>query len=70
MCRNHKRLQPFRRQQLRCRGRMGQSMSEHEQIVRALEASKAEAAADALRNHVAVQGEKFHQLMATLKNTA
>ncbi|WP_417838980.1 GntR family transcriptional regulator [Tritonibacter scottomollicae] len=66
----HKRLQPFRRQQLRFRGRMGQSMSEHEQIVRALEASKAEAAADALRNHVAVQGEKFHQLMATLKNTA
>ncbi len=66
----HKRLQPFRRQQLRFRGRMGQSMSEHEQIVRALEAGDAEAATDALRNHVAVQGEKFHQLMATLKNAA
>ena len=66
----HKRLQPFRRQQLRFRGRMGQSMSEHEEIVRALETGQAEAAAKALRGHVAVQGEKFHQLMATLKNAA
>ena len=66
----HKRLQPFRRQQLRFRGRMGQSMSEHEEIVRALETGQAEAAAKALRNHVAVQGEKFHQLMATLKSAA
>lgn len=66
----HKRLQPFRRQQLRFRGRMGQSMSEHEEIVRALETGQAEVAAKALRNHVAVQGEKFHQLMATLKSAA
>lgn len=66
----HKRLQPFRRQQLRFRGRMGQSMAEHERIVEALEAGNAEAAADALRGHVAVQGEKFQQLMATLKSPA
>lgn len=66
----HKRLKPFRRQQLRFRGRMAQSMAEHEQIVRALQQGTAEAAADSLRNHVAVQGEKFHQLMATLKNAA
>ncbi|OIQ32231.1 MAG: GntR family transcriptional regulator [Alphaproteobacteria bacterium MedPE-SWcel] len=66
----HKRLQPFRRQQLRFRGRMGQSMAEHEEIVRALENGAADTAAEALRNHVAVQGEKFHQLMASLKSAA
>ena len=66
----HKRLKPFRRQQLRFRGRMAQSMAEHEHVVAALENGTAEAAADTLRGHVAVQGEKFHQLMATLKKDA
>lgn len=64
----HRRLQPFRRQQLRLRGRMAQSMSEHRAIVEALEKGDAEATANALRSHVAVQGEKFHSLMATIKN--
>ena len=66
----HKRLKPFRRQQLRFRGRMAQSMAEHEHIVRALEMGTSDLAADTLREHVAVQGEKFHQLLATLKNAA
>lgn len=66
----HRRLQPFRRQQLRLRGRMVQSMSEHKIILEALEQGDSEAAADALRGHVAIQGEKFHSLMATLKNSA
>jgi DNA-binding GntR family transcriptional regulator len=66
----HRRLQPFRRQQLRLRGRMVQSMSEHKIILEALEQGDSEAAADALRGHVAIQGEKFHSLMATLKNAA
>ena len=66
----HRRLQPFRRQQLRLRGRMAQSMSEHRAIVEALEKGDSEAAAKALRVHVAVQGEKFHSLMAIIKNNA
>ena len=66
----HRRLQPFRRQQLRLRGRMAQSMSEHRAIVEALEKGDSEAAASALRVHVAVQGEKFHSLMAMIKDTA
>ncbi len=66
----HRRLKPFRRQQLRFRGRMTQSMSEHQDIVRALEDGLADDTANALRSHVAVQGEKFHNLMASLKNTA
>lgn len=66
----HRRLQPFRRQQLRLRGRMAQSMSEHQAILEALEKGDSEAAANALRGHVAIQGEKFHSLMATLKSAA
>jgi len=66
----HKRLHPFRRMQLRLRGRMDQSMREHKAIVAALEAGDGPAAAQALRVHVAVQGEKFHRLMASLKSAA
>ncbi|MFZ5962205.1 GntR family transcriptional regulator [Thalassococcus sp. BH17M4-6] len=66
----HRRLKPFRRVQLRWRGRMAQSMSEHETIVRALTDGDAALAADTLRSHVAVQGEKFHQLMASLRTAA
>lgn len=66
----HRRLKPFRRQQLRFRGRMEQSMSEHEDIVNALDKGDPEETANALRTHVAVQGEKFHNLMASLKNTS
>lgn len=65
-----RRLQPFRRTQLRLRGRLRQSMKEHEQIVAALEEGDASQASDAIRAHVAVQGEKFHHLMASLKTAA
>lgn len=64
------RLKPYRRVQLRFRGRMGQSLAEHEAIVRALRAGDAELASQTLRSHVTVQGEKFQQLMAGLKKTA
>lgn len=59
------RLKPYRRVQLRFRGRMDQSMAEHLAIVEAIEAGDAERAATALRGHVAVQGEKFRQLIAS-----
>lgn len=61
------RLKPYRRVQLRFRGRMGQSLAEHEAIVAALRAGDGEAAATVLRAHVTVQGEKFQQLIAGLK---
>ncbi len=60
-----KRLQPFRRIQLRFRGRIEQSMSEHEMIVEALSNGDAHTAEATLRKHVAVQGDKFHQLVAS-----
>jgi DNA-binding GntR family transcriptional regulator len=66
----HRRLTPFRRLQLRLRGRLKQSMAEHEAIVAALEQGEANRAADVVRSHVAVQGEKFHLLMSSLRQAA
>jgi len=65
-----RRLKAFRRVQLRLRGRMRQSLSEHCQVVDALAQGDAETAASVLRSHVAVQGEKFHHLIASLKQAA
>ena len=65
----HRRLQPFRRMQLRVRGRMGQSMKEHRDVLTAVESGDEARAADALHNHVAIQGEKFNDLMASYERT-
>lgn len=62
------RLKPYRRVQLRLRGRMAQSLAEHEAIIEALKAGDGDLAANLLRGHVTVQGEKFQQLMAVLKS--
>jgi len=64
-CRLAKRLRPFRRLQLRAQGRMVQSMAEHTLVLTAMKAGDSLAAADALRSHVAVQGEKFHDLLTS-----
>ncbi|SDY42806.1 transcriptional regulator, GntR family [Jannaschia faecimaris] len=64
----HRRLKPFRRLQLRLRGRMNQSMREHREILKELVDGDPDRAAAALRDHVAIQGEKFHHLMANSKD--
>ncbi|UWR11990.1 GntR family transcriptional regulator [Sulfitobacter mediterraneus] len=61
------RLRAYRRIQLRFRGRLKQSMGEHSEILRFLRDGDADNTAKVLRDHVAVQGEKFHQLMASLE---
>lgn len=61
-----KRLKPYRRMQLHLRGRLEQSMSEHEAILSALTKGDSARAANELRGHVAVQGEKFHHLLTHL----
>lgn len=66
----HKRLKPFRRLQLRLRGRMRQSLAEHQAIVAALRAEDGAQAAEVVRAHVAVQGEKFHHLISSLRSAA
>jgi DNA-binding GntR family transcriptional regulator len=60
----HKRLQPFRRLQLRVRGRLRQSMQEHREVQDAIIKGDAERAAGALRGHIAIQGENLKDLMA------
>lgn len=59
-------LRAYRKTQLRFRGRLDQSMAEHFDILAALRNGDADKAAHVLRSHVAVQGEKFHQLIASL----
>ena len=60
----HKRLQPFRRLQLRVRGRLRQSMQEHRDVQKAVAAGDAEGAAVTLRRHISIQGENLKDLMA------
>lgn len=62
----HRRLQPYRRLQLRVRNRMKVSFKEHCAIVEAILAGEAEAARTSLRGHIAVQGDRFSDLIATL----
>ena len=65
----HRRLQPFRRMQLRLRGRLRQSLDEHRRIAAALRAGDEDLAGTVLRGHVAVQGERFHDLMVTFRQS-
>ncbi|MCY0093750.1 GntR family transcriptional regulator [Hoeflea ulvae] len=66
----HKRLKPYRRLQLRANGRMPQSMREHRAVFSALKNSDSKAAAATLRLHVAIQGERFNDLMASYRQMA
>jgi DNA-binding GntR family transcriptional regulator len=62
----HRRLAPYRRLQLRVRQRLPQSLAEHEAIVAAIVAGDEIRAAEALRSHVIVQGDRFTDLVAGL----
>ena len=66
----HRRLKPYRRLQLRVRGRMDQSLAEHRAVLSALQDGRAEAAAETLRDHVAVQGGKFNDLMVSYRRSS
>jgi len=63
----HRRLRPYRRLQLRVRNRMSVSFGEHAGIVDAIVTGDSELAADRLRSHVVVQGERFADLVASLE---
>ncbi len=64
----HRRLQPYRRLQLRVRNRLATSFREHEGIVAALAKGDGEQAASLLRSHVYVQGERFADLVSSLQS--
>lgn len=62
----HHRLRAYRRLQLRLRGRMKKSYSEHSDITDAIIAGDEKAAARLLRAHVSVQGDCFSDWIASL----
>lgn len=62
----HKRLSAYRRLQLRVRDRLRTSHSEHAAIVDMIVGADGEKAADLLRKHIIVQGERFADLIASL----
>lgn len=68
--RHQVRLQPYRRLQLRAPRRMDASFAEHEAILAALIAGNGDEAANLLRAHVLVQGERFMSLLRALQAEA
>ncbi len=62
----HRRLAPYRRLQLRVRNRLKTSQAEHTAIVAAITGGEADLAAQRLRDHVFVQGERFRDLIASI----
>jgi DNA-binding GntR family transcriptional regulator len=65
-CLLQRRLRPYRRLQLRVRGRMAKSFEEHDRVVRAILAGDGALAATEMRGHVGVQGERFADLVASV----
>ena len=60
----HDRLRPFRRLQLRVRGRMGESMDEHDMILAGIRDGNTQQAVDTMRRHITVLGERFNDLVS------
>lgn len=59
-------LQPYRRRQLRAKGRVLKSLAEHHDIADAIAAGDAVLAARVMTDHVLVQGERFRDLVAMM----
>lgn len=63
----HRRLRPYRRLQLRVRNRMKVSFEEHRNIVDAIVNGDEDAARKLLKSHIAVQGDRFSDLVANIE---
>jgi DNA-binding GntR family transcriptional regulator len=66
----YRRLRPYRRLQLRVRDRVINSYAEHDAVVQALVAGEGERAAQLMREHVMIQGQRFADLVASLPQLA
>jgi DNA-binding GntR family transcriptional regulator len=62
----YRRLRPYRRLQLRVRNRLANSYDEHDGVVQAILGGDGDLAAQLLRDHVMIQGQRFADLMASL----
>lgn len=63
-----RRLRPYRRLQLRLPGQLQISFTEHDAIVAAIDACDPAQAEASLRTHVVVQGDRFSDLIASLRH--
>ena len=61
-----RRLQAYRRLQLRSTGRMAESYAEHSAITKAIIEGKGELTASLLQGHVSVQGDRFGDWLSSL----
>ena len=61
----HDRLRPFRRLQLRVRGRMEESMAEHDIILVALRDGDADRAMETMKKHITIVGVRFNDLVSS-----
>ena len=61
----HDRLRPFRRLQLRVRGRMKESMAEHDIILAALRDGDADLAMETMKKHITIVGVRFNDLVSS-----
>ena len=66
----HRKMSVYRRLQLRVRDRIGNSFTEHDDVVNAMLAGDSELTAQLLRKHVAIQGERFGDLISSLSALA
>lgn len=64
----HDRLRPFRRLQLRVRGRMDESMAEHDIILQALRDGDAERAMETMKKHITIVGVRFNDLVSNFNS--
>jgi len=64
------RLKPYRRMQLQINHRIGQSLAEHRDLCNAIVAGDAGKASAAARCHVVVQGQRFTDLIALIRERA
>jgi DNA-binding GntR family transcriptional regulator len=62
-----RRARPYRRLQLRAPTRIADSFAEHEEIVASIQARDADLAAEKLRLHVMLQGERFSNLVKSVE---
>ncbi|TXI18103.1 MAG: GntR family transcriptional regulator [Roseateles sp.] len=63
-----RKLRPYRRLQLRVRNRLPRSLAEHQAVLDAIRANQPEQAAQAMRGHVMVQGDRFADLLVELRS--
>lgn len=61
----HDRLRPFRRLQLHVRGRMHESMAEHDIILAALRNGDAKSAMKMMKKHITIVGVRFNDLVSS-----